>query len=1357
MEDPIAQLPGSVNISMPGAAFIPGEPAAASTSDSVESVWLENRHGEGHTLLEDLRAQRQSAAWVVEAAHKLYEQYRAKGTRRMRLSAASILFVLSLFTLYLRLASPSFDAWAPWQTGLFSGLEIVISLTIVVSFSGCVVCESITRVFAGILQLSCLGSTYFTSDSHPPPLLLPLLLPPHPQHYTVTPAQGDVVVIIGYIAMLLLSMLAVIIDDFQVGELTMAVLLDIMFVLPAAFRLPYKAYSAITAALLVLQPVWLMTSAAVHGNLWIGVLNSLVLMAFAVVTAETWRFQVVESRNNSNTLAAVQGDSFVQLALLERVLPASFVPQLLANERTVSTAAGVAVMFCEVMQRVDVAGHAQWRKLSYDLHESTLQQLSLVLDTLDNIAEAHGVHKVETIQSEFMAVSGLPARARHPACPSYAMICCAQAMLHTMRQRPEFEGLSLQIGINTGVVVETILGRQLLPRWKLFGDTVNTASRMKRHSAPGRIRVSAAVRSQVMTSAASTIRHIDAEAMDQWSALNSGINQTNGLVMMPNMDAQTSPLHRADAIAASQLGFVFQPCAPQAIKGKGMLITYWLAKLPAGSPELRAELEALLHAPEHPLPLSGRANSTLRQHLLAGQTARMMSTMALKIANASSRRHVVPVATVSAPGRTGRRRDSVFQDLPSPGSAQAPRAAGARQDSRQSQQYQQAVMRSLALTRTLAKTSSSKQQVTRVDPARAMATHQSAPTMKTPNMHNSSSATQTCWTEMSVESEEDVALSLDASTSIGSVGEPNSANRSSEQFASAVATRQLQAAVKLRGSLRFSSTQLVDPLGSAQTGLDEPQYSAAAPQSSAAASAHIPKPKLSQWQLKFTEDEGLGAMYLAWAAKAKAGMRVPCALTCAVVAALYSLCYCTSWAMLAAYLCLGGLGVAISLPGFLRCLAQRASPAAARAAAALGLPKPRAGLATADTALYTLCMVVFLLRVVEDLLASSEWQSWLFPSLNYRNAAAHDLRFFHGTASKMLLVMAPMLMLSTRWSDSSRVLLISCIVLLATTGMHPGASAIGTAWLTINTAAMLVLGYVMELRLRHDFYLQHVSSEGQAMTQRMVHAILPTHIAAHLLSASGLDVSDAGMKATDADLPWALLGKLAKRAGRSAKPATQIAPMLDELSLASHSHRRLVSPTAEERVMAQLMSATTQPVALLMFDLVGFTALSAAIGPHSIVSLLDSLYAAFDKLVIARSAYKVETIGDAFLVCAGAPVPCPPSQAALAVVKLGIDMLALLRKFPAPDGWKLQARIGVHIGRVLAGVIGTRLPRYQLFGSEVDYASEMESSGEPGRLHASAAVVELVSQEPDITASEHRADGSAYLRRQKRGIMVRAW
>jgi class 3 adenylate cyclase len=184
---------------------------------------------------------------------------------------------------------------------------------------------------------------------------------------------------------------------------------------------------------------------------------------------------------------------------------------------------------------------------------------------------------------------------------------------------------------------------------------------------------------------------------------------------------------------------------------------------------------------------------------------------------------------------------------------------------------------------------------------------------------------------------------------------------------------------------------------------------------------------------------------------------------------------------------------------------------------------------------------------------------------------------------------------------------------------------------------------------------------------------------------------------------------------------------------------------------------STNQVALLMFDLVGFTKLSQAIGPHKLVTMLDELYDMFDKMVERRGAYKVETIGDAFLVCCGAPQPRPAAEAALRVTKCALDMMQRVKTFKAPGGRTLQARVGIHIGTVLTGVIGTQMPRYQLFGPQVDYAMEMESSSIPGKVHASSQLLELIKGAPDITIESRRDDGTGFVLRNRAARLYTPW
>ncbi|MBE7451303.1 MAG: HAMP domain-containing protein [Kofleriaceae bacterium] len=147
-------------------------------------------------------------------------------------------------------------------------------------------------------------------------------------------------------------------------------------------------------------------------------------------------------------------------------------------------------------------------------------------------------------------------------------------------------------------------------------------------------------------------------------------------------------------------------------------------------------------------------------------------------------------------------------------------------------------------------------------------------------------------------------------------------------------------------------------------------------------------------------------------------------------------------------------------------------------------------------------------------------------------------------------------------------------------------------------------------------------------------------------------------------------------------------------------------------------------VTVLFADIVGFTALSSRTSPEQLVSMLNDLFSAFDRLAEEHGLEKIKTIGDAYMVVAG--IPEPRADHALAMAQMARDMLAAIEDYGRRTGGDLTIRVGLHSGSVVAGVIGTKKFIYDLWGDTVNTASRMESSGMPGRIQVSAATHALL-------------------------------
>ena len=146
------------------------------------------------------------------------------------------------------------------------------------------------------------------------------------------------------------------------------------------------------------------------------------------------------------------------------------------------------------------------------------------------------------------------------------------------------------------------------------------------------------------------------------------------------------------------------------------------------------------------------------------------------------------------------------------------------------------------------------------------------------------------------------------------------------------------------------------------------------------------------------------------------------------------------------------------------------------------------------------------------------------------------------------------------------------------------------------------------------------------------------------------------------------------------------------------------------------MIADDFPQASVLFaDVVGFTPMSATLTPPQLVGLLNEVFSKFDEFVEELGLEKIKTIGDEYMVAAGVPVPRPDHAEAIAELALRIRDHMANNEF---GGHRLEMRIGIHSGPVVAGIIGTHKFAYDLWGDTVNTASRMESGGIPGEIQA---------------------------------------
>jgi class 3 adenylate cyclase len=165
-----------------------------------------------------------------------------------------------------------------------------------------------------------------------------------------------------------------------------------------------------------------------------------------------------------------------------------------------------------------------------------------------------------------------------------------------------------------------------------------------------------------------------------------------------------------------------------------------------------------------------------------------------------------------------------------------------------------------------------------------------------------------------------------------------------------------------------------------------------------------------------------------------------------------------------------------------------------------------------------------------------------------------------------------------------------------------------------------------------------------------------------------------------------------------------------------------------ERTIAERYNGVT----VLFADVVEFSSFASRTEPEDLVAVLNDLFSRFDQLADRHGLEKIKTIGDSYLAVGGLPERRPDHAEAIA--SMALEMLEALEMFNQSRGSELRMRIGLNSGPVVAGIIGRQKFSYDLWGSTVNLASRVQSSGLPGCIQLSPTTHELLQGKFEMTA-----------------------
>jgi len=181
-------------------------------------------------------------------------------------------------------------------------------------------------------------------------------------------------------------------------------------------------------------------------------------------------------------------------------------------------------------------------------------------------------------------------------------------------------------------------------------------------------------------------------------------------------------------------------------------------------------------------------------------------------------------------------------------------------------------------------------------------------------------------------------------------------------------------------------------------------------------------------------------------------------------------------------------------------------------------------------------------------------------------------------------------------------------------------------------------------------------------------------------------------------------------------------------------HSLMPAEIAEElRTFGMVEPRYFHDVTVLFTDFAGFTRQTEKLAAEDLVQLLNGYFSAFDSIVDRFGLEKLKTIGDSYMCVGG--LPHETSSHPIDAVLAAMQMIGAMREFNRNSNVKMEVRIGIHTGPVVAGIIGMQRFAFDIWGETVNFSSRMESSGMPGRINVSEKTYSRIK---DFFACEHR-------------------